>query len=185
MIADSIPWKEELLRAASRLEKKKYQVRWTEQSSFLVERDIMVSAYAIRRLIEAWKVSDRLVDQCLDIRQHALRHERVPDFWNRYSYWELFDCDHYSTVQMPLLSVCNQIIHSWMWSLSADEENNLFDGIYVSSDRKRSSVLYFVHVDQLIGTFYAVGSEDVHKVMKRGEDGQYYPENITAIQEQF
>lgn len=65
-----------------------------------------------------------------------------------------------------------------MWSLSADEENELFDGIYVSSDRRRTSVLYFIHVDQLIDTFRAIGSENVHKVMRRGKDGQWYPESI-------
>ncbi len=84
---------------------------------------------------------------------------------------------------MSLLDVCNQIIHSWMWSLSADKENELFDGIYVSSDRRRTSVVYFIHVDQLIDAFRAIGLEDVQKVMRRGEDGQWYPERITALQE--
>jgi hypothetical protein len=85
---------------------------------------------------------------------------------------------------MSLLDVCNQIIHSWMWSLSADKENELFDGIYVSSDRRRTSVLYFIHVDQLIDTFRAIGLEDVQqKVIRRGEDGQWYPESITALQD--
>lgn len=153
-------------------------MRWTERSGFLVERDIIVSAYSVRRLAEAWQVSDRLVGQRLHIRQHALLHDQVPDFWNRYFYWELFDCERYTITQMPLLDVCNQIIHSWMWSLSADEENELFDGIYVSSDRRRTSVLYFIHVDQLIDTFRAIGSEDVHKVMRRGKYGQWYPESV-------
>lgn len=108
MITDSIPWKEELLRVANRLEKKKFQVRRTERSGFLVERDIMVSAYSVRRLAEAWQVYDQLVGQRLHIRQHALLHGQVPDFWNRYFYWELFDCERYTTTQMPLLDVCNQ-----------------------------------------------------------------------------
>ena len=56
MITDSIPWKEEPLRVANRLKKKKFQVRWTERSSFLVEGDIMVSAYSVRRL-EARKLT--------------------------------------------------------------------------------------------------------------------------------
>ena len=142
-------------------------MRWTERSGFLVERDIMVSAYSIRRLVEALKVPDRLVGQRLRIRQHALLHGQVPDFWNQYLLWELFDCEHYTTAQMSLLDVCNQIVHSWMWSLSADEESELFNGIYVSSDRRRTSVLYFIHVDQLIETFRAIGLEDVpQKVMR-------------------
>ena len=56
MISDSFPWREELLRVAGRLEKRKAQRRWTERTMFLVERDIMISAYAIRKLKEANKI---------------------------------------------------------------------------------------------------------------------------------
>jgi glycerol kinase len=58
MIGDSVPWKDELLKIADRLENRKTQRRWTERTGFLAERDIMVSAYAIRKLLEARKVSD-------------------------------------------------------------------------------------------------------------------------------
>lgn len=60
MISDPYPWREELLRVADRIEKRKAQRRWTERTMFLVERDIMVSVYAIRKLNEAKRISDRL-----------------------------------------------------------------------------------------------------------------------------
>lgn len=59
MLSNSVLWKKELLRAADRLEKKATQRRWTEQSAFRVEKDVMVGAYAIRKLLEApAKLSD-------------------------------------------------------------------------------------------------------------------------------
>ena len=52
VISDSIPWKDELLKIADRLERRKVQRRWVERTSFLVERDIMISAYALRKLLK-------------------------------------------------------------------------------------------------------------------------------------
>ncbi len=60
MIDDSIPSKDELVKVADRLEAKTEQKRWTERTGYLIEQDFMVSAYAIRKLIDAHKVSDKL-----------------------------------------------------------------------------------------------------------------------------
>lgn len=70
VISDSIPWKTELLRIAGTLERRTTQRRWPDRSSFLVERDVMVAAYAIRRLNEARKISDELAR----VRVPVLRH---------------------------------------------------------------------------------------------------------------
>lgn len=53
LIGDSIPWKEDLLRIAESLERRTRQRRWVERTSFLVERDVMNAAYAVRKLNEA------------------------------------------------------------------------------------------------------------------------------------
>ena len=55
MIANSVPWQQDLLRVANNLERRKAQSCWTERTPFLVERDTMTAAYAERRLIEAYK----------------------------------------------------------------------------------------------------------------------------------
>jgi hypothetical protein len=47
-----------------------------------------------------------------------------------------------------------------MWSLSATEAAE-FDGIFASSDRKRRSLLYFIHVDALIELFSHIGAEHI------------------------
>lgn len=162
MIDDLIPWKEELVKTAERLRKKKTQTRWTERSGFIVERDIMVGAYAVRRLIEAWKVSDVLVATRIRVEQHAPL-DKEPTPWNRWHWWELYDLDRATKGTLSLAETCSQIIHSWIWAVSATESDE-FNGIYVVSDRKRTSGLYFIHVDALIELFDRVGSEDIiHK----------------------
>ena len=58
MISDSVPWREHLWKAAAALEKRASSVRWTDRTSFLVERDLMNGMFAIRRLIESAKSHD-------------------------------------------------------------------------------------------------------------------------------
>ena len=159
MIADSIPWRDELLKVAERLNKRKSQRRWSERTSFLVERDVMVSAYAIRKLNEGRKLSDNLAAQRLIV----IRHEPIsqaPDIWSRHAIWEHYNLDTGTDVEISLADLCNQFIHSWVWQLSASEGDE-FDGVFVSSDRQRGRCLYFVSVDLLINLFRAVGAEDI------------------------
>jgi hypothetical protein len=172
MIQDSIPWKEELLRVAARLDKKRVQKRWTERSGYLMERDIMISAYSMRRLIDAWKVSDGLSSRNFRVQRFPLL-DRAPDFMNKYFFWELFDLDAATVVDLSLGNLCNQIIHSWMWSLSATEQDE-FDGIYVSSDRSCSSILYHIPIDQYVAIIRDIGREDIiEKRMERDATGQF------------
>lgn len=72
MIQDSVPWKEELLRIAIRLERRRTQERWADRSGYLVERDVMVSSYTIRKLVEATKVSDKLVGRSFTVAMYPL-----------------------------------------------------------------------------------------------------------------
>jgi len=64
-------------------------------------------------------------------------------------------------VTLSLESFCNQIIHSWVWMLSADGEPRRFDGIYVCSDKERHTGIYYVGVDALVQVFRTVGLDDI------------------------
>lgn len=73
---------------------------------------------------------------------------------------------------MSLATFYNQIIHSWVWALSATEQEELFDGIYVSSDRNRRKLVCFMAVDTLIDVFRSVGVENVAEIaMARDKNG--------------
>jgi len=181
MISDSVPWKEELLKVASRLEKKKVQTRWAERSSFLVERDVMVGAYAVRRLNEAHKISDKLAARRLKVKSHALIGG-APDVLNRFEFWEHYDLEKSEEVELSVREFCNQVIHSWNWHISATDESPwLFNGIFISSDRKRRSCLYFIDVDMLVELFRSVGNEDIVSAdMRRNSDGEMIYINLVG-----
>lgn len=172
MISDSVPWKEELLRVAQSIERRTTQRRWTERTSFLVERDLMNAGYALRRLNEARKISDELAAERVTVQRHDLVRGPI-DIWNRHEFWEHFDMENSQPVDLTLTEFSNQLIHSWVWSLSAtDSAPHRFDGVWVSSDWASKNFLYFVSVDTLIRLFRAVGLDDVAEVQYRwGRDG--------------
>jgi hypothetical protein len=172
VIGDSIPWKEDLLRIATSLERRTTQRRWTERTYFLVERDVMNAGYVVRKLGEARKISDELAAERIPARRHALLGRPV-DIWSRHEFYEHYDMEHPQTVHLTLTEFCNQVIHSWVWMLSATEEPpHLFDGIYVSSDWGRKRSVYFVAADTLIALFRAIGHDDVvYSQMQRDSAG--------------
>ena len=55
-------WKEELARIAKTLKPFRKPLRWSERACCIVERDIMIGFFIIRRLIELHKKSSRTRD---------------------------------------------------------------------------------------------------------------------------
>jgi nucleotide-binding universal stress UspA family protein len=172
LIEDSVPWKEELLRIAETLDRRTTQRRWTERTSFLVERDVMNAAYAIRKLNEARKISDELAQERVTVERHQLLGKPV-DIWNRFEFYKHYDMERSDTVQLTLAEFCNQIIHSWVWMISVtDDPSPRFNGIYVSSDRARKRCVYFIPVGTLIRLCREIGVDDIVSMqMRRDSNG--------------
>jgi hypothetical protein len=160
MISDSIPWRDELLRVADRLEQKSFQKRWSERSSFIVERDIMTSAYAIRRLLEAGKVSRKTYAATVPVLGHAATGLR-PDMWNRHELEELYDLESPRKTQLALRKYCNQLIHSYVWAINADEHSGLFDGVFAASEKDCREQVFFVPVKSMVDVCRRIGGEEI------------------------
>jgi hypothetical protein len=181
MITDSTPWKTEVTRIADRLEQRKLQRRWTERTSFLIERDIMVAAYALRKLLEAHKISDLLASRRIAICEHSLLDDSCPpDAFNRYFIWENYDLNVIRERRLTIRALCNQIIHSWNWMISTTEADQ-FNGFYVSSDRERLSSVYFIDLDIYIDLLRSVGNDHVvSTAMSRDERGEMQITSVIA-----
>lgn len=121
----------------------------------------MNAAYAIRKLHEARKISDGMAGETVSARRHALTGRPV-DIWNRYEFVEHYDMQHPQAVKLELTEFCNQVIHSWVFMLSATETRpHRFDGVYVSSDRARKKHVDFIAADALIKAFRDVGLDNI------------------------
>jgi hypothetical protein len=157
MISESHYWKDDLLRQAEQLRRRMLQKRWTGISSAHVERSIMLGFYAVRKLIEAKKLSDDIATQNLRIITHPWRGEAVTRR-NRFGYWELYDLSQRRTVARSLTFICNQVVHSYLFALSFDESQR-FNGILVASDRERHHALHFIQSQQIVDLFEQVGND--------------------------
>lgn len=159
MIWESGPWRDELVKAANRLEKRLTQRRWAERTSFLIERDVMVSAYAIRKLHEARKVSEKVAMAPVPVQRHQLIG-RIPDILKTYDL-DAYDFEKVTAATITLRELCNQFIHSYVFVLSAADAGWGLGGLFVASDRERRRVLYHVDAADLIEAFRKVAYEEI------------------------
>ncbi|SFO49970.1 hypothetical protein SAMN05660359_03875 [Geodermatophilus obscurus] len=171
MIWESGPWRHELAQVADRLEKRRTQRRWTQQTSFLVERDVMVSAYAVRKLHEARKVSEKVATSPIPVQRHQLIGQ-TPDIL-RTDDLGAYDFEDVTTTTLTLRELCNQFIHSYVFVLAAGDDGSALDGVFVASDRERRRAVYWVGLADLIEAFRRVAYEDiVHVEFRMNERGE-------------
>jgi hypothetical protein len=65
--------------------------------------------------------------------------------------------------------------------ISATEDEELFDGIFVSSDRERRKYLYFIGADLLIRLFREIGEEDIVEIaMSANSSGERYISQVVS-----
>lgn len=173
MIADAAPWKEHLLRLASQLEARTVQKRWTERTSYLVERDLMVGAFSVRKLIDSHKVSQQTTKRKFQVLTARLTGQPA-DPWSAYYFWENYDVENQESTFITLRELTNQLIHSLVLSLSATAAPpHRLDGVIVASDFTVGTRVYFFPIGSLIEAFRCVGEDDpLVWQMRKGADGR-------------
>ncbi len=134
----------------------------------------MTSAYAIRRLLEAQKLSNATSSATVPALRYVARG-KVPDVWNRHELEELYDLDSPTKTQLPLRKYCNQLIHSYVLQLNANEDSGLFDGVFVASEKDCREQVFFLPVKSMMEICVKIGREDIWGVyLRRDKDGAAY-----------
>jgi hypothetical protein len=160
VIDDAIPWKDELVKIADRLEAKTKQQRWADRTGYLIERDFVLSAYAMRKLIESHTVSDELRHRQIPVRRFGLRGN-PPDPLSPDDIADSYDFAHGRRRTLSVVDLCHEIVHSFTFTFYCGETTDLFDGVYVSSDRDRYTYVYLVLASDFIALCCDIGTEDV------------------------
>jgi hypothetical protein len=158
VIWESWPWKKNLERRSATLNKRINQKRWPESSLANVEQDIFLSAYIIRKLLEAKKLSDEVESIALHAKR-SVRTGRVPDIMNWHRLEEFYDLAHAVAVDVCLRDFCDQIIHSFVFAVVASAPG--LEGFYVASDRARSSGLFYFDIKQVIRVLKRIVHDDI------------------------
>lgn len=138
------------------------------------QRDFMVSALAIRRLLDAHKISDALRRRQIPVTKFPLAGT-PPDLLSPADVGDAYDFANGSRVTLTIVKHCQQFIHSFVFTFSCDEAADLFDGVYVASDFDKGKFLYRVAASDYITTCRDIGVEDVqqdHEPRRRRPDGR-------------
>jgi len=157
MISESYPWKKELLKISKSLKKRFVQKRWTIKSSFLFEKEIFISFYIVRKLIEAEKIST--INKKIQIPCYMIPSvgKNVIRF-NTSSCERLFDFEKTKKGNIKISELCNQVIHSYIFDAVFDTEHQIA-GFWVASDWKRHTTLYSFLLEDLIKLFELIGND--------------------------
>ena len=144
MIWESHFWKEDLTRLAARLRKREKQQHWPERSLAKLEQEVFIGFYALRKLLEARKLSEKEVTRLIPADSFSFtgRQQITLLNWNR-KFADAFDFEKPKKLKLPIMFLCNQVIHSYIYKEVFNEEGML-TGIFISSDEIAAAVLYLV-----------------------------------------
>lgn len=133
---ESSYWKEFLAETASDLQRVARPKRLTQRRYEIVERNIVICFFLLRRLIELHKVSSKVRDFRLQVFAWPSTG-KVSTLLNNHRIGELYDFSRERAQTKKPMYICNQVIHSYSAAMVVDETRNWHSMLTVSDyDRK-------------------------------------------------
>lgn len=179
MIWDSSPWKDDLLKRANTLERFKDSNGLTDDELVVVEQTIMVAFYTIRKLIEArTKLSTSTSHKTVSLIAYPPT-DKITTLLNWHRTDKLFDMNTSSTITKDILFLCNQFVHSYIFTPCLSETGGL-ECIFVTSDRERRNFLYEVEINTIIDLLRMVGNDypSSQKMILNPNTGDYDVQSV-------
>jgi len=170
---ESCYWKEELKRIAKSIRRSKKPARWSERALCIIERDLMLGFFIVRRLIELHKVSSMTRNFQMEVFSCPTRGKHVTSL-NHHRIDELYDLENENRQIKKPLYVSNQFIHAYTSFIMRDESRNWSD-VYIVSDFDRNDCIWRIPVS-VIQRLFITAAQDyphtIHKVFNK-EKGDY------------
>ncbi|HYT03064.1 MAG TPA: hypothetical protein VEL70_09140 [Candidatus Acidoferrum sp.] len=203
MIYDSYVWKKDLKKELNNFRKLVANMDLSGEPgipdtiNLKVEKFFFVSAFIIRKLKEATKLSDELNEMKVSVVQfERINKDRRLHFMNNHDLEKFYNLENGSGSSLGLAVLCNILIHSFVFRVavsSPDEtdEKETVSGIFVNSDYSKDKALYYVELDDflkiveetisdyVISSSYNIESGKIMNSRKSSHD------NLHQIVEQF
>ena len=155
MIFETYYWRLELNRLARRLRSHMTQKRWVDASDASVEKCIMLGFYSVRKLLEAFQpppnMSLKFTVTTFPRNKKKLSPICFPDVT------EAFDLDTHGSEVLELRELCNQVIHSYYFSVWLDDSSTL-KGVFFCSDRLKNNKVYRMDISAIVSLFEQIAS---------------------------
>jgi len=173
-----VPWKQEIERRASSLRRRKKQKRWGAASIAKLEQDVFYAAFAVRKLIQSFKVSDE-VESLTIVAEKYPPTKKVVDVLNWHRIDELFDLSSKKRRTFCPKELCHQIIHSFVFVPRLDDDTASLSGFFIVSDHRKDEELYFFGIDEIIRMLEAVANDSIESSFGR-RDPKSGEKKVTA-----
>jgi hypothetical protein len=152
-------WKEELSRISLVVSPRRKPRRWTERAHCVVERDLMIGFFIIRRMIELHKVGPRIINFELEVFSCKNRGKNVT-LLNRGDLDALYEVEKEKREKKSPFFMSNQFIHAYLSFVTMNEKRT-WDSVYVVSDLVRNDCLWRVPVANIRSLFTLAASNYV------------------------
>jgi len=154
---ESSYWKEFLAETASDLRRVATPKRLTQRRFELVERNIVISFFLLRRLIEMRKVSKRT--QNFQLHVFAWPSTGVlPTLINNHRIDELYDFSKEHALTKKTIYICNQVVHSYSTAMAVDETRN-FDSLLTVSDYDHRTCIWRIPVNVIVDLLHTASTD--------------------------
>lgn len=184
MIAESCYWRDELLNIANNIKGKSQIIEWTEADNADFEKEIMIGFYIIRKLIEANKLTNRIISTNIKGFKFQSNGKQIT-FMNNHRFPEFYDLKNRLKNKFDLRFLINQFVHSYIFypildfsdpkirdsisdNISDEEYYELYQNkekkitsIYFNSDDTKDASLYEISINIIINLFEEVGQCDI------------------------
>ncbi len=148
---ESCFWKEELKRIACTITRMRKPPRWSERAHCVVERDLMIGFFLLRRLIELNKVSSAISDRQLQVFSYKSLGKPITRL-NGWDIWELYDLENEVAETKKPMYVSNQFIHAYTSLVGRDDTRNWSD-VLIVSDYDRNDCIWRIPVATIRALF--------------------------------
>jgi hypothetical protein len=154
---ESYYWREDLLDHARRLRPVKNPKRWSERALVIFEKELMISFYIVRTLLERDKTSKKSDDYRVSVRCVPWNGRSLTKL-NYFDIERLYSFDREFDDKISVKHLANQFIHSRAIFAIRDKTRN-WSEIMLCSDLQAKNVLYRASIDEIRKTLLFVGKD--------------------------
>lgn len=169
---DSVIWKDKLKQDSRTLKKRFNQKRWSFRSFVLFERELILTFFSIRRLIESGKVTDQIAHKKYKCKTYP-NFGMVVDEISKYDLEENFDFEAEEEKYLSLKFLTNQFIHAYVIYPDFSDNGEVL-GVLLCSDWEKHNSLIQVKTEDAISILEDLINDEVHYIraerdLKTGE----------------
>ena len=172
MIEQHKYWRQDLLKIAGVLEKRYGQRRWSDRTRYNIEKEVFLSFYIIRKLIENKRLRPAVILSRHIVTWYPIIIGEIPSanprkFASRYLLYYGW-LEDWTPGELS-----NQFIHSFIFSPFKMPKGNML-GIFFASDRESRTGLYYIKLVTVVDVILsAARNRPITRTLLQNADGTF------------